>query len=62
MDTFLSVPIRVRGEVFGKLYLCESSSGAFTAEDEDLRLCRDEFGPAMLGTSANGRCPGTGTP
>ncbi|MCW2720913.1 GAF domain-containing protein [Pseudonocardia sp.] len=36
MDSFLGVPIRVRGEVFGNLYLCESSSGQFSAEDEDL--------------------------
>jgi signal transduction histidine kinase len=36
MHSFLGVPIRVRGEVFGNLYLCESSDGAFSAEDEDL--------------------------
>lgn len=36
MDSFLGVPIRVRGEVFGNLYLCESSNGEFSAEDEDL--------------------------
>jgi two-component system, NarL family, sensor histidine kinase DevS len=36
MHSFLGVPIRVRGEVFGNLYLCESSDGEFSAEDEDL--------------------------
>jgi signal transduction histidine kinase len=38
MDSFLGVPIRVRGEVFGNLYLCESSSGEFSSEDEDLLI------------------------
>jgi signal transduction histidine kinase len=37
MRTFLGVPIRVRGEVFGNLYLTEKRGGrAFTAEDEEL--------------------------
>jgi len=36
MDGFLGVPIRVRGEVYGNLYLTEPGSGAFTAEDEEL--------------------------
>jgi signal transduction histidine kinase len=36
MDSFLGVPIRVRGEVFGNLYLCESANGEFSAEDEEL--------------------------
>ncbi|MCD0484022.1 GAF domain-containing protein [Streptacidiphilus sp. ASG 303] len=35
MRTFLGVPIRVRGEVFGNLYLTDKQSGArFDAEDE----------------------------
>ena len=35
MTTFLGVPVRVRGEVFGNLYLTEKRSGQyFTAEDE----------------------------
>ncbi|MHB1066106.1 MAG: GAF domain-containing sensor histidine kinase [Candidatus Nanopelagicales bacterium] len=35
MHSFLGVPVRVRGEVFGNLYLTEKRSGAgFTAEDE----------------------------
>ena len=36
MDSFLGVPIRVRGEVFGNLYLTESEAGQFTAEDQEL--------------------------
>ena len=34
MKTFLGVPIRVRDEVFGNLYLTEKKNGFFTAEDE----------------------------
>ncbi len=33
---FLGVPIRVRGVVFGNLYLTDSANGQFTAEDEQL--------------------------
>jgi signal transduction histidine kinase len=36
MDSFLGVPIRIRDEVFGKLYFAESTRGGFTAEDEQL--------------------------
>ena len=36
MTSFLGVPIRVRGEVFGNLYLTESARGAFSADDEEL--------------------------
>lgn len=36
MTSFLGVPIRVRDEVFGNLYLTESERGEFTAEDEVL--------------------------
>lgn len=36
MDSFLGVPIRVHGEVFGNLYLTESRTGEFTDEDEEL--------------------------
>ena len=35
METFLGVPVRVRGEVFGNLYLTEKRGGqSFTSEDE----------------------------
>ena len=36
MTSFLGVPIRVRDEVFGNLYLTERENGEFTAEDEVL--------------------------
>lgn len=36
MDSFLGVPIRVRDEVFGNLYLSEAESGQFSADDEAL--------------------------
>ena len=37
MRTFLGVPVRVRGEVYGNLYLAEKGGGAdFTEEDEAL--------------------------
>ena len=36
MHSFLGVPIRVRDEVFGNLYLSESPAGEFSAEDEEL--------------------------
>jgi signal transduction histidine kinase len=34
MRSFLGVPVLVRGEVFGNLYITEKHSGHFTAEDE----------------------------
>ena len=37
MDAFLGVPMRVRGRIFGNLYLTEKAGGRpFTQEDEDL--------------------------
>ena len=37
MDTFLGVPVRIRGTVFGNLYLTEKGGGAqFTEQDEQL--------------------------
>ncbi|WIY02960.1 GAF domain-containing protein [Amycolatopsis mongoliensis] len=38
MNSFLGVPILVRGVVFGNLYLTECEHGGFTAEDEELAL------------------------
>jgi signal transduction histidine kinase len=34
MHSFLGVPVLVRGEVFGNLYMTEKTHGEFTAEDE----------------------------
>jgi signal transduction histidine kinase len=36
MRSFLGVPIRIRDEVYGNLYLTERAGGPFTAEDEEL--------------------------
>lgn len=36
LSGFLGVPIRVRGDVFGNLYLASLSEADFTAEDEEL--------------------------
>ena len=36
MEGFLGVPIRVRGEVYGNLYLTSPLAGAFSSEDEEL--------------------------
>ena len=36
MSSFIGVPIRIRDEIFGNLYLAESTRGAFSAEDEEL--------------------------
>jgi signal transduction histidine kinase len=38
MDGFLGVPIRVRGEAYGNLYLTNSASGGFSSEDEELLI------------------------
>ena len=36
MDSFLGVPVRVRGETYGNLYLTQQERGRFSAEDEEL--------------------------
>jgi signal transduction histidine kinase len=36
MDSFLGVPIQVRGAAYGNLYLTNQSSGEFSQEDEEL--------------------------
>lgn len=38
MDSFLGVPVRVRDEVYGNLYLSESRSGSFSEEDQELLI------------------------
>ena len=38
MASFLGVPIRVRGVVFGNLYLTDKRHGDFTSEDEDVTV------------------------
>ena len=36
MESFLGVPIRVRNEVYGNLYLTDSVNGVFSSDDEEL--------------------------
>jgi signal transduction histidine kinase len=36
MRTFLGVPVRIRGEAWGNLYLAEKAGGSFTEADEEL--------------------------
>jgi signal transduction histidine kinase len=36
MNSFLGVPIRVRDEVYGNLYLTDSFNGTFSSDDEEL--------------------------
>lgn len=36
MTTFLGVPIRVRDEIYGNLYLTDQADGEFSADDEEL--------------------------
>ena len=45
MASFLGVPIRIREEIFGNLYLAESTKGALTADDE-------EFAKALAASAA----------
>ncbi|MGW0733766.1 sensor histidine kinase [Streptomyces sp. NPDC002851] len=48
MHSFLGVPVRVRDEVFGNLYLTEKRGGPFTREDEQLvRILAAQAGIAI---------------
>ena len=38
MGAFLGVPVSVRDEVFGNLYLCDPADGEFSADDEEVML------------------------
>lgn len=38
MDSFIGVPVRVRSEVYGNLYLTNGSSGSFGPDDEQLLI------------------------
>jgi signal transduction histidine kinase len=38
MESFLGVPIRVRGEVFGNIYVTEGASGTFGEDDQELLI------------------------
>ena len=70
MHSFLGVPIRVRDQVFGNLYLTEKRGGAeFDAEDESVLLDpgrgrgrRHRERPAVRGVPAAGALAGRRTP
>jgi signal transduction histidine kinase len=53
MSSFLGVPIRVRGEVFGNLYLTEKDDGPFTEEDEEALVVLADW--AAIGIANAGR-------
>jgi signal transduction histidine kinase len=38
MDSFMGVPIHVRNQIFGNLYLADSAHGEFSGEDEQLLI------------------------
>lgn len=38
MESFLGVPVALRGEVFGNLYLTDKAEGTFTEEDEQIAM------------------------
>jgi signal transduction histidine kinase len=43
MRSFLGVPILVKGEPYGNLYLTESGSGAFSQDDQDAAMMLADF-------------------
>lgn len=51
MGSFLGVPIRIRDEVFGNLYLTESTHGEFSAEDEELTTALAATAAAVIDNS-----------
>jgi two-component system, NarL family, sensor histidine kinase DevS len=51
MGSFLGVPIRIRDEVFGNLYLTESTRGEFSAEDEELTTALAATAAAVIDNS-----------
>lgn len=48
MHGFLGVPVRVRGEVFGNLYLTEPAEGEFTEQDQELVVALAETAGAAV--------------
>lgn len=48
MRSFLGVPITMRGEVWGNLYLAETQSGAFTEADEEVAVALASSAAAMI--------------
>jgi signal transduction histidine kinase len=53
METFLGVPVRVDGQIYGNLYLAEKADGALFTEDDEQLL--DEFSQIASLVIANAR-------
>jgi GAF domain-containing protein len=51
MRSFLGVPITMRGEVWGNLYLAETQSGAFTEADEEVAVALATSAAAVIETT-----------
>jgi len=51
MDTFLGVPIVVRGEAWGNLYLTEKPDGEFTDEDEQVVVMLARYAAIAIGNA-----------
>ncbi len=48
MRGFLGVPISIRGEVWGNLYLADKEDGTFTAEDEEAAIVLGDWAAAAI--------------
>ena len=48
MSSFLGVPIVVRGEVYGNLYLTEKHDGSFDADDEEVVVVLAEWAAVAI--------------
>ena len=59
MHSFLGVPIRIREEVYGNLYLSESLRGEFSAEDEELAKALAATAAAAIDNARLYRAAGT---
>src|SRR3954454_13696608 len=51
MSSFLGVPIMIRGQAFGNLYLTEKSGGPFDADDEETVIVLAEWAAVAIATA-----------
>ncbi|HTU78438.1 MAG TPA: GAF domain-containing sensor histidine kinase [Solirubrobacteraceae bacterium] len=51
MRTFLGVPVRVRGEAWGNLYLTEKDGGEFTERDEEAAVILADWAAVAIGNA-----------
>ena len=52
MDSFLGVPVMIRGEVFGNLYLTEKPDGEFDVADEQVLVVLAEWAAIAIDNAA----------